>query len=131
MFDTASTTELFLRIFGLYFVAAGAGTVINPGSMNTIRTEMENSAMLRFITGFLAFVTGVIVLAIHQPAQGWTSTLVTAFGWLSLLKGVVLFVLPSISLGLMKAVASNTNVMRIYALVIVIVGAGLLYLGFA
>lgn len=131
MFDTASTTELFLRIFGLYFVAAGAGIAINPGSMNTIRTEMENSAILRFIAGFLAFATGVIVLVIHQPGEGWTSILITVFGWLSLFKGVVLFVMPSISLGLMSAVAKNESFMRIYAIIIAVIGAGLLYLGFA
>jgi hypothetical protein len=130
MFDTATTTELFLRVFGVYFLAAGLGIAIKPASMNTIKTEMENSALLRFITGFLAFLSGVAILAIHQPGAEWTSTLVTVFGWLSLIKGVILFVMPSISLGLMGVVAKNDGVMRIYAGLIALAGAALLYLGF-
>lgn len=129
MFDTASTTDLFLRIFGLYFLAAGVGFVLHPATMSRLKEELADSAMLRFMAAFLAFLSGVVILAVHQPQAGWESTVVTLFGWLSFLKGVLLFVAPGLPLAAMGGIGKRANGMRLYAVIIAILGAGLLYAG--
>lgn len=131
MFDTASMTEFWLRVFGLYFLAAGIGINFRLGELEGMAHQMRDNMLLRFMSGILAFAFGVIVLATHDQWSPWQAGLVTVFGWAATIKGLVILALPGPMMGLMDGMLKARGFMRIWAIAIVVIGAVLLWQGFA
>ncbi|WP_417477712.1 hypothetical protein [Maricaulis sp.] len=131
MFDTGSMTDFLLRMFGLYYLAAGIGLFTAPDAFQTIAGELKSSALMRLISGILALTFGMIVLALNNDWTSWQAGIVTAIGWAGLIKGVTILALPTPFLGLTVALFARTEILRIMALIVTAAGAALLWLGFA
>lgn len=130
MFDTASMTEFWLRVFGLYFLAAGIGINFRLGELDGMAQQMRDNMLMRFMSGLLAFAFGVVILATHDQWTPWQAGLVTFFGWAATIKGLVMLALPGITLGMMDGIVKARAFMRIWAIAIVVIGAVLLWQGF-
>jgi hypothetical protein len=129
-FDTASTTEFFFRVFGLYFVAAGLGIMTNLVNVEKMLAEIQDSPMIRFMAGILAFISGVVILSMHNDWSTWQASFVTVFGWAALIKGLLIMALPGITLSMMSAM-TKPAFMRLWSLLVIVMGAVMLWFGFA
>jgi len=129
VFDTASMSDFWLRVFGLYFLIAGIGVFVQADRMAGMVTEMRESFLLRFFGGVLAFASGVLVLATLGAAPGGEAMLVRVIGWIALIKGVFLIIAPPALMGVYEAFVARTAMMRIWAVMIALLGVGGLYLG--
>lgn len=130
MFETASMTEFWFRVFGLYFLAAGIGVNLQLGQIAEMTAQIRDNLLLRFMSGILAFAFGVVVLATHDSWAGWQAGLVTFFGWASLVKGLLILAVPGVTLAMMDGMVKAKGVMRIWGIAIVVIGAAMLWLGF-
>tara|TARA_R110002073_G_scaffold6054_7_gene36513 strand:+ start:3927 stop:4322 length:396 start_codon:yes stop_codon:yes gene_type:complete len=130
MFDNASMTDILLRIFGLYYLAAGIGLFTGPEAFAKIGEELKASALMRLISGLLALTFGAVVLALHDDWSSWRAGLVTAIGWAGLAKGLMILALPTPYLGLTDALLGRQPILRPLALVVALIGLGFLALGY-
>ena len=130
MFDTGSMTDFLLRMFGLYYLAAGIGLFTGPDAFARIAEEMRTSALMRLISGMLALTFGMIVLALHDDWSSWQAGLVTTIGWLGLIKGITILALPAPFLSLTGTLLGRSEILRPIALVVAVIGIAFLALGF-
>ena len=130
MFDTASLTDFWLRVLGLYFLVAGIGVFLQLDRLVGLLAGLRTSFLLRFLTGILAFAMGVTILALRGGAGGAEAMAVTLIGWLALFKGVFLILAPPGLLAVHDQLVGNRLLMRIWAVAIALAGVGLLWLGF-
>ena len=79
---------------------------------------------------YLAFALGVVILSLHKCWQGWEAALITAIGWISLIKGMVNPAFPAITLSAGSAFAGNTAMIRASAVIVILLGGVLLWVGF-
>jgi hypothetical protein len=130
IFNTASTTEFFFRVFGLYFVAAGIGVAMNMVNVEKMLAEIRESPMIRFMAGILAFTSGVVILSLHNDWSNWQAGFITFFGWAALVKGLLIMALPNITLSIMSGMTAPAF-MRIWAIAVLAMGGVMLWFGFA
>ena len=131
MFDTASMTDFWLRVLGLYFVVAGLGVSLQIDQLARLSTEIRENFLLRWISAILALAFGVLILATHDNAGGGPAMIVTLIGWISLIKGVFLFIAPPSLLSVYDRLLAGRTLLRVWGLVIIALGAVLVWLGIA
>lgn len=130
MFDTLSTTDLFLRIFGLYCLATGLGAVVQPDYFERLMRELQASQMHRLTAGFMAFLVGVTILSVHRYDVGWTGALVAVIGWMALIKGLVFLSFPKGLVWAASRIETRSSLLRFAGLAVMVIGAGLFWLGY-
>jgi uncharacterized protein YjeT (DUF2065 family) len=124
------TDASIFQIMGLVYLAIGAGMLISPGFYSImIKKMIENEAVL-FVTGLLVAVIGLILVSYHNIWNGGWTIVITIFGWLALLKGLMLVVIPERSVKLYNTIKISDQQLKIYGIIVVVLGAVLAYLGY-
>jgi hypothetical protein len=105
-------------------------TLFNKSYFNAVMTDLANSKGLLWITGFITFVMGTVIVALYNVWSADWRVLVTLLGWLTVMKGAVIMLFPSSMTLLYRRFLSNhlLTYSGIYALIL---GGLLLLLGFA
>jgi hypothetical protein len=105
-------------------------TLFNKSYFNAVMTDLANSKGLLWVTGFITFVMGMVIVALYNVWSADWRVLVTLLGWLTVIKGAVIMLLPSSMMLLYRKYLSNhlLTYSGIYALVL---GGLLLFLGLA
>jgi hypothetical protein len=105
-------------------------TLFNKSYFNAVMTDLANSKGLLWLTGFITFVMGMVVVALYNVWSADWRVLVTLLGWLTVIKGAVIMLFPSSMMLLYRRFLSNhlLTYSGIYALVL---GGLLLFLGLA
>src|SRR3989344_9392905 len=88
-------STLFLaQVMGVYFVVVGLSLVLYP--KRTIRAihEIADDYLVPYLSGAIALVVGLLVVLTHNVWDDLTTSTVSLVGWLSLIKGVLFFILP-------------------------------------
>ncbi len=91
-----SSTTIFLgRLFGLYFVAISVGMLVNRRrTLNTLQ-DMARSGPWMLFSGMVATAAGLAVVLGHTVWSGGALPVaVTLVGWVALMKGVTLLLIP-------------------------------------
>jgi len=120
---------LVAQLMGPLYLAVGIGMFVSSDHYKKMYDEvMKNRSMLYF-SGLIATVAGLLILRVHSEwTSDWT-VVITLIGWLALLKGVFLLIIPQQFVGWNKWVLSE-NGMMISKLIVLILGAGLTYFGY-
>lgn len=86
---------LFLgKLFGLYLIAVSVTMFAHPqATVDIMKAIIQNPPML-FMAGIIGVTAGIaIVLGHNEWSGGALSIIVTLFGWISLIKGMLLLLL--------------------------------------
>ena len=89
--------SIFLaRLLGPAFVVVGLGLLLNRDNARALAREFLDSPALIYLAGLIALALGLaIVLTYNVWTFGWP-VIITLFGWLSLLAGIVRIVFPQL-----------------------------------
>jgi hypothetical protein len=89
---------------------------------------LANNKGLLWVTGLITFVTGTVIVALHNVWSADWRVLVTLLGWLTVVKGAVILLIPSSMMLFYRRFLSDhlLTYSGIYALVL---GGFLLFLG--
>jgi predicted MFS family arabinose efflux permease len=99
---------LAARILALTYIAAGIAAFSGKITFGQMVEEFERSPALTFVTGFIALVFGMVLVAYHNIwVMDWI-VLITVVGWMSLFKGVLLMAFPQ-SVASFKGWYKNTK----------------------
>lgn len=88
-------TSLFIaRTLAIAYLSFGLGLLLNRSYYEKEIPKILESTTLRLYGGFFATVFGATLIHFHSHwAMNWTA-IITAFGWLGLIKGISLLVFP-------------------------------------
>ncbi len=103
-------------------------TVFNKPYFNVVMTDLVNNKGLLWVTGLITFVMGTVIVALYNVWSADWRVLVTLLGWLTVIKGAVIMLLPSSMTLFYRRFLSNhlLTYSGFYALVL---GGILLFLG--
>ena len=123
--------SIFLaKILGPICVAIGLGALFNPKSYQKMIEDVMNNAALLYLGGFLALLFGLLIVLSHNVWVASWVVIITVFGWLSLIKGVLLLVCPGAMVKMSGGFRKNSSALIIHAVIVIAIGAFLCYMGY-
>lgn len=104
--------------------------LIITGIVYLFRSDAFFKDMIRLIedkgfaisTGFLSLVLGLATVLLHNVWEANVFVLVTIFGWIGLIKGLMRMVSPKMTVRVAKACAKQVVLMKIMLVVCVFLG---------
>lgn len=123
-------TLLLTQILGVYMLAGGASALLYPDRARRAIEEVSKSYIIPYFDGALALVIGLLIVLLHNVWDGLNAIIVTIFGWLALAEGLAMMLLPQETIaGIAKSLSTRGSI-KTWALIALIVGAYLTYVGF-
>ena len=123
--------SLFLaKVIGLYLLIIGLGMLINRKEFEPLIRQVVKDKLLIFLSGTMALLLGLLVVLSHNV---WTPDwrgLITLLGWLTLLKGLMRVLLPSVAEQIRDSVMKSKNVLTVMATILAFVGLYLSIVGY-
>ncbi len=128
MADIALT--LFLaKILGIFMIMGALALAVNKYRWENLVGEIEDNHLSMLLAGTIALLVGLIIVLMHNVWRADWSIIITVFGWLGVLKGIMIFLLPSWGVGVLKKFMS-LNLLHFSALIWFVVGVILTLGGF-
>ncbi len=121
---------LLARIIGPLFVVIGVGVLLNRKHYAEMATHFLGNAQLYYFSGALAFIIGLTMVLYHNIWTADWRVAITIIGWLSLFKGIVRILSPSMGSAAAAAFTRSQLPIGFSAVVLLIVGGWLSYEGF-
>src|SRR5579871_4546065 len=118
---------LIARLVGPVFVALGLGILLNASFYAAAITEAVHSPTLIYLSGVAARLA---VLNAHSAWPADWRVIVTIFGWLCVVGGVMRIVLPQLTASLATALYSGPTRLAIVGAVVLILGGYLSFEGY-
>jgi len=88
-------TVFLARLLGLYCIIMAVAMVLQPNAFATIVHSFVDDAPLVLISGVFTLFAGLAIVLLHNDWSGGAlPVIITLLGWLTLIKAVVLLVLP-------------------------------------
>jgi hypothetical protein len=110
--DISARTLFLARLFGLYCLVIAAAMLSQPEAFVTIVHAFVADAPLVLIAGVFTLFGGLALVLLHNYWSGGAlPVIVTLTGWLTLVKAVVLLVLPSNKLVALYGGVSPTHIL--------------------
>jgi uncharacterized membrane protein HdeD (DUF308 family) len=101
--------------------------LINLGSMSALVEAISHDPALVLVSGVLSFVAGLAVVRVHNHWAADWAVLVTIFGWLLLIGGLVRMLFPIWLAGMAATFSPSTGLIVGEAVVFLVIGAFLSY----
>ena len=118
------------RILGPALLLIGIGLLLNRPAYRAMIEEAVASRGFVFLSGLLTLLAGLAIVNFHNVwALGWP-VLITIFGWLMLISGVVRILAPDAMKRVGLALVKEPERITILAAILVIVGAVLTIAGY-
>ena len=130
--DTFSVLTIqFARIYGVVILTAALAALLRPNRMATILADFERSPGLTFLGALLALILGLLMVTAHNLWSDIAAILVSLFGWIVLIKGILLLASPEGPLKFGAASASSPARVRLWGIAALFLAAIFLVLGAA
>ena len=123
-------TIIISRILGPMFIIIAIGLLVNIKNYQKMIGDFMSSPALVYIGGVMALIFGLLVVVFHNVWEVNLAVLITIFGWLGIIKGVVLLVFPNAMAKTCKMYQENSTLLTIHAVIVIILGGLISYMGF-
>ena len=118
------------RLAGPLFVVAGIGILLNGAVYSAMIAEAVHSPTLIYFSGLSALLPGLAILNVHRTWTGDWRVIITIFGWLLVIGGVVRIVLPQTTASLAVTIYSGAAALPVVAVISIVIGAFLSFEGY-
>jgi hypothetical protein len=124
------TSRLFARFIGPIFIAIGLAQVVNADVLRALVDQFLQSYALIFLAGIMAMLAGLAIVNFHNIWVSDWRVVITIFGWLALIGGIIRIVLPQQTAQIGTAVFGVSNLTIFSGLFTLALGAWLSYAGY-
>ena len=122
---------LFLaQVIGVYVLVGSLSALLYPKRIEAALREVKKSYLFPYFDGALALIFGLLIVLTHNVWDGLAASLVTLVGWLGLVEGGVMMLLPQESIVKIAEKFSGRKAAMGWAIVGLVVGGYLTYFGF-
>lgn len=120
---------LVAKLFGAVYAALGLGMLFNMGYYKKAFAEMMKNTTYILLGGIAALVIGMLIVMNHNIWEASWVVIITIIGWLALVKGVLLLVIPKF-VNIFEGWFKNKSFLTVTGVGALILGLVLLYFGF-
>ena len=124
------TSIIIAKIIGPMLLVAGIGVLGNIEHYRRLVREFGSSPFQIYVSGLLALLLGLVVLAFHNAWEWSWPVIITVIGWASVLKGVVRIVAPGFVATMIERYARDLNAIAVSGASALVLGAVLTYFGY-
>jgi hypothetical protein len=120
--------ENVFQLLGLTYTVIGIAILLHPKYYKSMIADFIKSPAIVFLNAFIVLAMGYLLLLVNNEWEAGAPVIITIIGWLALIKGLFILLLPKLYLqfaGLVKV-----KYLRFEAVIAIILGLCLLYLGF-
>ena len=108
------TSLLIARILGTLFIVITLAVLFNLDYYRNMVRDFLTQPALRYLGGVMAFVFGLLTIEIHNIwVTNWT-VVITVMGWMALIKGIVLLMVPTALTRFMENYLNHTFAMKVH-----------------
>ena len=126
--ESQARTRAFARIIGPWLVIVPGIIAVRAPDMGALAAEFFKSPLFVWFAGALLLFTGLLIIAFHQYWSSLAAVLISLFGWILALRGVVLLAAPALY-ERAGTVLEAVSVIRSIFGVLVAIGIYLTYVG--
>ncbi len=121
------------KVCGFFLVIVSCTVLLNRRHLSRIIEEFHRSLALTLFSGIITLVLGLLVVVSHNIWSADWRTIITILGWLTLLKGIFLFLLPHKMSGLASIWWGEKLTVKVIIMLAsyIALGAYLTYVGFS
>jgi len=121
---------LLARLIGPYIIVIGIGLMFNQKIFRQIMEDFLKNPALVFMTGIITFITCLAIVLFHNIWVADWRVIITIFGWVGLIKGAWLIVLPGTLLRMTKVYSENIKLVLIPWVIMLLIGIFLTVKGY-
>jgi hypothetical protein len=127
---TMERSRFIAKLIGPICIAGGAGMLFNTAVFKAMFERGLHDHLLIYIAGVIALTSGLAIVALHNTWQcNWT-VLITLFGWLAIIGGIVRMVAPQFIEQLGERIIAGANFFVIDGWIAVLLGVLLSYFAY-
>lgn len=93
--ETGQRTRNIARVLGPYLVILAVVVAARAPDMPELVSEFAASSVWPFVMGAFALLGGVAIIAFHHVWRGAAAIIVSAIGWLLVVRGIFLLAFPT------------------------------------
>jgi hypothetical protein len=126
--ESQARTHAFARIIGPWLVIVPGIIAVRAPDMATLAVDFFKSDLFVWFAGALLVFAGLLIIAFHQYWSSAAAVLISLFGWVLAIRGVLLMATP----GLYEraaVLADSLAVVRLIFGILVAIGVYLTYVG--
>ena len=122
MIENLSLTETLSLFFGLYFMAGGLGMLLDREAIPAMFENIKEYPAIGFTMGLLAFVAGALVISFHNEWDGILATIISVFGWIALLEGLLMLAFRNWFLNSFSFMARSPKIIGFFSMFTIVMG---------
>lgn len=88
------TSRVLAKIIGPLLIIPALGVFLNLETYRHLIEEFSKSAALCYLAGYMALLLGLLVVHLHNVWEARWPVVITILGWVAVVKGVAIIVLP-------------------------------------
>ena len=123
-------TAYIAQLLGLYLVLSGVLMIVREQAMMVLVPKFVDSPPFLYFLGSLRVLIGLAIVLAHNLWIGTLGTVMIAFGWVTLLRGIAMLLLPAETERKILIIFSRGNVWYATAIIAIVLGGWLAYAGF-
>ncbi|MFZ0196094.1 MAG: hypothetical protein WBF44_03380 [Pseudolabrys sp.] len=123
-------SHFLAKLIGPVFIVGGVGMLFNTAVYRVMFERALHDHMLIYLSGILALVMGLAMVAVHNDWKWHWPLIITVIGWLALIGGVIRMIAPQVIETYGLAVLSSPNFFIIDGGIAVLFGVLLSYFGY-
>ncbi len=118
----------YAKLIGFYFVIVAISMLVNPKNIQTIIAELSQNKIFIISSGLLSLLGGLAIVLTHNVWYRW-SVIITVLGYLLVIRGIVRLCFTD-WFAQFALRAAQLKLYYVLTIVILVLGAGLLYFGY-
>jgi hypothetical protein len=122
-------TRMFARVLGPFLDIVPLAAALHAPQMHALLADFGANPLWPWVVGAFVLLLGLVVVALHTSWSGPAAVIVSAVGWLMVLRGVLLLTFPAVFMTAADAVIGTNLVWRVGYLLLALVGLYLSYVG--
>lgn len=126
--ESQARTRAFARVVGPWLVIVPGIIAVRAPDMGALASEFFDSPLFVWFSSALLFFAGLLIIAFHQYWSSAAAVLISLFGWVLAIRGLVLMAAPGLYERGAVAVELAVLVRLVFGILIVI-GVYLTYVG--
>jgi hypothetical protein len=123
-------TAYVAQLLGVYLVLSGVLMIVREQAMMLLVPKFVDTPPFLYFLGSLRVLIGLAIVLAHNMWIGTLGTVIYVVGWLTILRGIAMLVLPAETERKILTAFSRGNVWYTTAIVAIVLGGWLAYAGF-
>jgi hypothetical protein len=123
-------TSYVAQLLGLYLTVAGILMIVREQAMIELVPKFVDSPAFLYFLGSLRILIGLAIVLAYTMWIGTLGLVIYLLGWVSLLRGIAMLLLPAETERKILGIFSRGNVSYVTAVVTIVLGGWLAYAGF-